>query len=181
MRRRSTLPLLVAAASVAAVLTAGFPGGSRAANEDVRMSGFAFVPGEVTVGAGDTVTWKNDDGVTHNATALGGAFATGNLAPGNSSAEIVFATPGTIAYRCTIHPSMTGSVVVQGAGATPSPSPSPTNTPVTPPATATGTAPATATHTPTSTAIPGASPTATPTALPDGEPLRAVAPAAARD
>jgi hypothetical protein len=58
------------------------------------------------------VTWTNSDGATH--TATGSGFDTGNIS-GGSSASVTFDTAGTFAYHCSIHSSMTGTVVVQAA------------------------------------------------------------------
>ena len=95
--------------------------GALAADQDVAMSGFAFSPATVTVTEGDTVTWSNSDAVAHTATAEDGSFDTGSIG-GGSSDSVTFDAAGTFAYHCTIHPSMTGTVVVEAAAAA-SPSP----------------------------------------------------------
>jgi plastocyanin len=66
-----------------------------------------------TVKAGQTVAWRNADSVTHTATADGGTFNTGNIAPGAVSTPIVMSGAGTFAYHCVIHPSMVGTLQVQ--------------------------------------------------------------------
>lgn len=81
-----------------------------AADRTGTIAGFAFSPKTVTVNVGDSITWTNNDGVTHNATGSG--FATGSIASGGSKA-VTFNSAGTFAYRCTIHPTMTGTVVVR--------------------------------------------------------------------
>lgn len=99
-----------------------FAGTARAATHQVPISGFAFVPATLTVAVGDTVTWTNQDTAPHTVTATsGGTFDSGNLANGGTFSQ-TFASAGTFAYRCEIHPSMIGSVVVQAAAAsTPAP------------------------------------------------------------
>jgi plastocyanin len=57
------------------------------------------------------VTWSNEDSVGHTVTANGGAFGSGTIAPGTSFTR-TFATAGTFAYHCSIHPSMTGTITV---------------------------------------------------------------------
>lgn len=84
------------------------PGGSASA---VRISGFAFAPADVTIPAGGTVTWTNEDSATHTATADDGSWDSGRLAKGDSHEE-TFATAGTFAYHCAVHPGMTGTVTV---------------------------------------------------------------------
>ena len=89
---------------------------ARAATHAVSIDDFAFSPATLTITAGDTVTWTNDDAVMHTATSTAGAFDSGDLAPG-SSFSFTFARPGTYDYLCTPHPSMTGRIVVEAAAA----------------------------------------------------------------
>jgi plastocyanin len=77
----------------------------------VSIKNFAFSPASVSAKPGDTVTWTNNDSVAHTVTATDGSFDTGAIDPGKS-ASITFSAAGTFAYRCSIHPSMTGSVKV---------------------------------------------------------------------
>ena len=60
----------------------------------------------------NTLTVANDDPVEHTLTAIDGAFDTGVLAPGEHTELIVPAEPGTYAFFCEIHPSMTGTLTV---------------------------------------------------------------------
>jgi plastocyanin len=80
----------------------------------VTIADFAFSPNAITVQAGSTVTWVNNDSVPHTATGDNGEFDTGSIAPGGS-ATITFDTAGTFAYHCTIHPNMTASITVHAA------------------------------------------------------------------
>jgi plastocyanin len=94
-------------------------GGGTTATADVTitivgMNGSqSYSPSAATMKAGQTVSWRNGDSVTHTATANGGAFDTGAIAPGAVSAPIKLSTTGSFAYHCAIHPSMTGSLAVQ--------------------------------------------------------------------
>lgn len=72
----------------------------------------SYSPSPRVVTAGQTVSWHNADGMTHTATADGGAFNTGNIAAGATSAPITMTTTGALAYHCTIHPSMVGTLTV---------------------------------------------------------------------
>lgn len=113
-------------AGAAAVLVAWISAGAvLAADHAVTIEGFAFSPSTVTVQVGDSVTWTNQDSTAHTATAGDGSFDTESLGTGESS-TITFATAGTYAYACAIHPTMTGSVVVEAAAATPAPTAAPT-------------------------------------------------------
>jgi hypothetical protein len=88
-------------------------GTASAAGGDVTIAGFAFSPASVTVHVGDTVTWTNNDGVSHTATSVG-AFDTGVIASG-ATASATMTKAGTFTYHCAIHRSMTGTIVVQAA------------------------------------------------------------------
>src|SRR5215210_8873122 len=87
-----------------------------AADHAVDITGFAFSPQSITVSVGDRVTWTNADAQGHTATADDVSFDTGTIA-NNASKAATFDTAGTLAYHCKIHPQMTGTVVVEAAGA----------------------------------------------------------------
>ena len=110
MRRR-----IVAAAGAVALLAAIGAGTVFAADRNVAISGFRFTPRTITVNVGDTVTWTNRDGQIHTATA-GTAWDTGDLANGEST-SIAMDRAGTFDYICAVHPTMTGTVVVQAGSA----------------------------------------------------------------
>ena len=99
---------LVAAAALAA--TAWL----QAAGHPVTQKGKAFQPGSVTVKAGETVSFKNDDDVTHNAfsTSKGNEFNSKVQTPG-SSTDVVFKTKGTAQVKCAFHPGMSLTVTVE--------------------------------------------------------------------
>jgi plastocyanin len=80
------------------------------ANE-VFIQGMAFTPSAITVKAGTSITWTNNDGVAHTVTSNTGLFDSGTINP-NGTYSHLFSTAGTFPYKCTIHPSMTASVVV---------------------------------------------------------------------
>ena len=71
---------------------------------------FAFNPNQIVINVGDTVTWTNNDPVDHTTTSAGN-WNSGSLTLGASFSE-VFNSPGTFNYFCSIHPSMTATVVV---------------------------------------------------------------------
>lgn len=112
--------LAIAAILVAGVALAGTAGPVRGATHEIPIANFAFVPEELTITAGDTVTWTNEDVVIHTATSVDGAFDSGDLAQGESW-SMTFNTPGTYDYLCTPHPFMVGRIIVVAAPATPSP------------------------------------------------------------
>jgi len=88
-------------------------GGNNTPNT-VSMSYNSFSPGTITIQANTTITWRNNDGVTHTSTSDSTGWNTGDIAPG-ASATTTFNTPGTFRYHCTYHRSMgmVGTVIVQ--------------------------------------------------------------------
>lgn len=106
------------AIAAAGLLALALAGPASASGGDVTIASFAFTPASVTVSVGDSVTWTNNDGATH--TATGSGFDTGQIAPG-ASKSVTMTTAGTFTYHCAIHPSMTGTVVVAAAAASPTP------------------------------------------------------------
>ncbi|HEX6459945.1 MAG TPA: plastocyanin/azurin family copper-binding protein [Thermoleophilaceae bacterium] len=83
----------------------------------VSMHNIQFNPKTVTVKTGSTVEWVNDDSVSHDVTKTLGPgpkfqSGTGDLASGDTY-KVTFHTAGTVKYECTVHPGMTGTVVVK--------------------------------------------------------------------
>ena len=75
---------------------------------------YRFAPADIVVGAGTTVTWTNHDNFSHSVQFLDGGLPTEPLlmAPGKA-ATFTFATAGTFAYQCHLHPqNMRGTVTV---------------------------------------------------------------------
>jgi plastocyanin len=128
MRRRLVaLTLLVAAGVLAAGCggSGGYGGGSPtttaapttsgagtpAGGTAVAIDNFTFSPAALNLKVGQQVTWTNkQQGVAHTVTADGGAFD--HPMPSGATFSFTFATAGTVAYHCRIHPSMRGTVVV---------------------------------------------------------------------
>ena len=115
--RRGALALLLAALVLFAL---GSLEMARGATHTVAIADFAFSPDTLTITAGDTVTWTNEDAVAHTATSTSGAFDSGDLEQGESF-SLTFTTPGTYDYLCTPHPTMTGRIVVLAAASAPTP------------------------------------------------------------
>lgn len=76
----------------------------------VTIKGYAFQPDTLTVSVGSTVTWVNEDSVTHSVKSS--TFSSQNLATGDKY-QFTFNTKGTFTYNCGIHPTMTGTINVQ--------------------------------------------------------------------
>jgi plastocyanin len=83
-----------------------------ASRSGVEISNFKFVPATITVSAGAHLAVANEDSTAHTATADDGSFDTGDISPGSTS-TIDLSKPGRIAYHCSIHPFMHGTIVVR--------------------------------------------------------------------
>ena len=80
--------------------------------DTVEIADFEFAPEEITVPAGTTVVFTNQDSAAHTATADDSSFDTKELGKGDS-AEETFDDPGTYSYYCRFHVFMKGSIVVE--------------------------------------------------------------------
>ncbi len=102
---------------MAAMDTAAGAGGTGAtastpvATDTVQIDDFAFSPATVTVAAGSTVVWTNDDSIQHDVAFDGGGIASRTLGH-NDTFSYTFPTAGTYPYICSIHPFMHGTVIV---------------------------------------------------------------------
>lgn len=78
----------------------------------VTIKNMAFSPANLTISAGDTVTWVNEDSSRHSAWEDGSnAFDTGLLARGES-ASLTFNGAGSFSYRCRPHSRMRGTITI---------------------------------------------------------------------
>lgn len=78
----------------------------------VTIQNFAFSPQSLTVAVGTEVTWTNQDSTAHTVTFDTGGGASDNLAQ-SATYKQTFSSAGSLTYHCSIHPNMTGTVVVQ--------------------------------------------------------------------
>lgn len=80
----------------------------------VHIKNFMFVPPSLTVPAGTTVTFVNDDDEPHTVTATDKSFDSEGLDKGGTWSH-TFAKPGTVTYFCEVHPYMKGRLIVTAA------------------------------------------------------------------
>jgi plastocyanin len=111
--------LLAGTPSVIASDATGNAAGNAAGNNDqpsaaaaVQIDNFSFGPQTLTVPVGATVTWTNRDDIPHTAVSTDGAFKS-KVMDTDEKFSYTFAKAGTYSYYCTIHPKMTGKVIVQ--------------------------------------------------------------------
>jgi plastocyanin len=80
-------------------------------NVSIQITGFKFAPADVEVSVGTTVTWVNNDPVSHTVTFDNGEFDTGSF-PHGDNRSYTFSSLGKYTYHCSIHPSMKGNITV---------------------------------------------------------------------
>jgi plastocyanin len=107
----------VAVALLAMFAAVGDVGGAAvqekaATNAEVKIDNFSFGPTALTVPVGTTVTWTNRDDIPHTVVSTDGVFKSKALDT-DDKFSFVFSKPGTYSYFCSIHPKMTGQVIVQ--------------------------------------------------------------------
>jgi plastocyanin len=85
---------------------------ARAADLEVKIDNFTFAPQRVTVKAGTTVTWINEDDIPHTVASSTKLFKSKALDT-DDKFSFTFSTPGTYEYFCSLHPHMTGTIAVE--------------------------------------------------------------------
>ena len=85
---------------------------SKPTTHSITIQGFQYLPGSLTVQAGDTITWTNTDIVPHTATAQGDDLDSRSI-ESRQGWRFVAARTGTYRYVCAFHPAMRGTLVVR--------------------------------------------------------------------
>ena len=101
-----------------ALLLAGSPNftanAQQATTTEVKIDNFSFGPATLTVAVGTTVTWINRDDIPHTVVSTDDPKAfKSKVLDTNEKFSYTFAKPGSYPYFCSVHPKMTGKVVVQ--------------------------------------------------------------------
>jgi plastocyanin len=119
MKRRVWILALAAPVVAAALLlvtgSRGFAARAeqaQASNMEVKIDNFSFGPATLTVAAGTIVTWTNRDDIPHTVVSDDKIFKS-KVLDTDEKFSFTFTKPGTYGYFCSIHPKMTGKVVVQ--------------------------------------------------------------------
>jgi plastocyanin len=79
---------------------------------EVKIDNFSFGPGTLTVPVGTTITWTNRDDIPHTVVSTEGVFKS-KVLDTDEKFSFTFSKAGSYPYFCSIHPKMTGKVVVQ--------------------------------------------------------------------
>jgi plastocyanin len=113
----NSLPAAIAAgllrlALFAAIAVATVPLPTRAADVEVKIDNFTFDPQRLTVKAGTTVTWTNGDDIPHTVAASNKSFKS-KVLDTDQKFSFTFTTAGDFEYFCSLHPHMTGMIVVE--------------------------------------------------------------------
>ena len=109
-RRRLSAGAALVAGGLAAVIL--FPGLVRAEDATVKIGNFTFAPARLAVKVGTTVIWRNEDDIPHTVTSATRMFKSKALDT-DDSFSFTFAEPGTYEYFCSLHPRMTGTILVE--------------------------------------------------------------------
>jgi amicyanin len=86
---------------------------ARAEDAAVKIGNFTFGPQELKVKSGTTVTWANEDDIPH--TVVSPNNYRSKVLDTDGTYSFTFTTPGTYKYFCSLHPHMTGTIVVEAA------------------------------------------------------------------
>jgi amicyanin len=97
----------------AMIVAAPFITPAYADNAAVKISNFTFEPKELHIKAGTKVTWTNEDDIPH--TVVSPPQIRSQPLDTDQAYSFTFARPGTYKYFCSLHPHMTGLVVVEAA------------------------------------------------------------------
>jgi len=106
------LALVVAASAPAALSSAPVAAVSAPDHVEASIDNFSFDPATLEVRAGTTVTWTNEDDIPHTVVSNDKVFASPVLDTGGKF-SYTFQKAGTFGYYCSIHPKMTGKVIVK--------------------------------------------------------------------
>ncbi len=122
MRTRVCSAVLVAAMAMGIAGVGGGPGkfavsaqqkaATTPATMEVKIDNFSFGPTTLTVAVGTTVTWVNHDDIPHTVVSTEGVFKS-KVLDTDEKFSFTFTKAGSFPYFCSIHPKMTGTVVVQ--------------------------------------------------------------------
>jgi len=118
MRRSVSIAVMTAALAIGMGTAATGQGNVSAAAQEnpataeVKIDNFSFGPATLTVPVGASVTWTNRDDIPHTVVSTDGVFKS-KVLDTDEKFSFTFSKAGTYPYFCSIHPKMTGKVIVQ--------------------------------------------------------------------
>ena len=115
MRRHLRSTVFAGSVMIALVLLGGVGRSlfaQQATMPEVKIDNFSFGPASITVAAGTTVTWINRDDIPHTVVSADSVFKSKALDT-DEKFTYTFSKAGTYSYFCSLHPKMTGQIVVR--------------------------------------------------------------------
>jgi plastocyanin len=109
----SVLAICVAAAGFFAKASGREEGARAAAPVQIKIDNFAFSPIELKVAPGTTVEWVNHDDIPHTVVSDDKTTFKSKALDTDDKFSYTFTKPGIYPYFCSIHPKMTGKIVVE--------------------------------------------------------------------
>ena len=118
MQRNTCVSILRSAAlAVLGLALVAFAGRASAGENPVALQitidNFSFAPATLTVPAGSVVTWINHDDIPHTVVSEDNVTFKSHALDTDEKFSFTFSKPGTYPYFCSLHPKMTGKVIVQ--------------------------------------------------------------------
>jgi plastocyanin len=115
--QRNSCVLRTAALAALGLALVGFAGrasaGENPAGRQITIDNFSFAPATLTVPVGTEVTWVNHDDIPHTVVSEDGVTFKSRALDTDEKFSFTLAKPGTYTYFCSLHPKMTGKVIVQ--------------------------------------------------------------------
>jgi len=105
-------PVMIAVLGLAGSTTVTAADQSSGVAAEVKIDNFSFGPQTVTVPVGATVTWTNRDDIPHTVVSTEGVFKS-KVRDTDETFSYTFTKAGTYPYFCSVHPKMTGTIVVK--------------------------------------------------------------------
>lgn len=82
-------------------------------NHSISITDYMFSPSQLIIKVGDTVIWRDNGATIHTVTSDSGNELSSPTLSSNQVYSHTFNAIGTYNYHCSIHPSMTGTIIVQ--------------------------------------------------------------------
>lgn len=86
---------------------------SQIGQNNIEIKNYVFSPSSLTIKIGDTITWTNNDGVSHTITSDSGSELDSQTISDGQTYSHTFNSAGTFNYHCSIHTGMKGRIIVE--------------------------------------------------------------------
>jgi len=113
MKLKLALRMLCLISVLALAAGSSLAGAGAPAGVEVKIDNFVFTPASLKVAAGTTVTWVNHDDIPHTVVSTDRVLFKSKVLDTDEKFSFTFAKPGKVPYFCSIHPKMTGEVIVR--------------------------------------------------------------------